>query len=72
MRRHAVAVAIERQPEIFVDQSLRGVTIVGHDHGQSAPSLGLKARFGSLSGFAMATLIGNLFEPVARLQVDIS
>jgi hypothetical protein len=30
--RYAVAVAVERQPEIFVDQSLRGIPIVGHDH----------------------------------------
>ena len=34
-RRHAVAVAVERQSEIFVDQSFGGIAIVGHDHGQS-------------------------------------
>jgi hypothetical protein len=70
-RRHAVAVAIERQPEIFVDQSFCGIAIIGHDHGQSAQGLGLKARRGSLTGFAMAALIGHLFQPVSRLRVDI-
>ena len=67
----AIAVAIERQPEIFVDQSLGGIPIVGHDYGQSAQSLGLKAHCGSFSGFAMAALIGDLFQPVSRLRVDI-
>jgi len=70
-RGHAVAVAIERQSEIFVDQSLGAIPIIGHDDRQSSQSLGLKARCGSFSGFAMATLIGHLFQPVSRLQVDI-
>ena len=54
-----------------MDESLRGISIIGRDRGQSSQGLGLKTLFGSLAGFAMATLVGDLFEPVVSLQVDI-
>src|SRR6202008_361555 len=70
-RWHAVAVAIERQSEIFVDQSFCAVPIIRCNPRQSSQSLGLKAGFGSLSGFAMVALVRDLFEPTSHLRVDI-
>ena len=70
-RRHAVAIAIEREPNIFMDQRFDGFTVIGN-HGRQRPErLRLKAFIGSLAGFAVLTPVGNLFEPLTGLRVYI-
>ena len=58
--RHAVAIAIELQAQIFVDQRLDGVAIIIRDDRQRAEGIGLEAIDGSLSGFTVESPIGDL------------
>ena len=51
--RDTVAVAIELQAEIFVDQGLRSVPVIVRDHRQRAQGIGPEAIDGSLPGLMM-------------------
>ena len=66
--RHTVAIAVEAEAEILVNQSLGKIAIVGRDCGQGSQGLWLKAFLRSLIGFAMASLIGHFFEPLATCR----
>ena len=70
-RRHAVAVAIERQADIFVHERLGAIAIIGKHRRQRPERFGLKTLVGRLTGFAMRALVGDFFQPLARLRVDI-
>ena len=69
--RHAVAIAVELQSDIFVDQRLDGVAIIRRDDRQTSESIGLETIDGTLSRFAVQAPIGDLIEPFTRLAVHI-
>jgi hypothetical protein len=69
--RNAVAIAIELQTKILVDQGLDGVAVIVRDHWQRAQGIGAEAINGSLPGFMMEALIGNFSQPLSRLAVHI-
>jgi hypothetical protein len=70
-RRYTVAIAVEAEAEILVNQGLRNVAIVRRNGWHGPQGFWLKALLWSLVGFAMASLIGHFFEPLAHLQIHI-
>jgi hypothetical protein len=70
-RRHAVTIAVEVQAEIFVNQSVNGVAVVGSDCRQWSKRIRLEPFFRQLTCFAMSTTIGDVTEPLMRLAIHI-
>ena len=71
-RRHAIAVAIESQSEIFVNQGFGNIAVVGREQWQGPQRLGLETIIGSLAGFAVLASVGDFLQPLARLRVDVA
>jgi hypothetical protein len=69
--RHAVAVGIELNPEIFVDQRFHRVAVIIGDHRQWTQRFRLETIDGPLSGFAMLALIGDFDQPLPCLAIHI-
>src|ERR1035437_2972054 len=69
--RYAVAIAVELQSHVFVDQRLDGVAIIRCDDRQTAEGIGLKTIDGTLSRFAVQSPIGDLIEPLTPLAVHV-
>ena len=61
--RHAVAIAIELQSYVFVDQSLDGVAIIRNDGWQLRRASGWKRSMGRSPRFAVQSPIGDLIQP---------
>src|SRR5205823_6581970 len=68
-RRHAVAVAVKLQSNIFVDQQFRAVAVVIRNDRQRLERSGLKAIDGPLARLAVLALIGDFGEPLTRLAI---
>jgi hypothetical protein len=56
--RHTVAVAIELQADVFVNESFDRVAMIGRDDRQGAQNCGLKSVDGALAGFPLP-LVGD-------------
>src|ERR1019366_9158772 len=69
--RHAVAIAVELQTDVFMHQRLDGISVVGHDDRQRTERGRHKTVDRPLSCFAMHPLIGDLLQPLACLAVYI-
>src|SRR5438045_2401823 len=69
--RHAVAIAVELQPHVLVNQRLDGVSIIRRDGRQTSEGIGLETIDWALSRFAVQSPIGDLIEPFTRLAVHI-
>jgi hypothetical protein len=69
--RHAVAVPVELNAEILVDQRVGGIAIIVGDDGQRPQCLPLKAIYRPLAGFTMQALIGDSGQPLPDLAIDI-
>ena len=69
--RHAVAIAVELQSHVFVNQRLDGVAIIRRDDRQTSEGIGLETIDGALSRFAVQSPIGDLIEPLTRLAVHV-
>ena len=59
-RWHAVAIAVEGEPDIFVDQRFGRVAVIGQQSRQRSQRLRLKTFIGWLAGFAVLALVGDL------------
>ena len=70
-RGHTVAVPIEVQTEVFVDERLHLVAIVIGDDRQGAQSIGLESIDGSLARFAVLSLVGDFGQPLPRLAIHV-
>ena len=70
-RGHAVPVAIEGETQIFMNERFGGIAVIGSIAGRGRESFGLETFVGRLAGFAMLALIGDFFQPLARLRVHI-
>jgi hypothetical protein len=70
-RRYAVAVTVEGQPDIFVDQRLDRLTVIGQQRWQRAERFGSKAFVRLLTGFAVLALVGHFFQPLPCLRIDV-
>jgi len=68
--RHAVAVGVELNPQIFVDQRLHRVAVIIGNR-QRAQSFRLEAVHGPLPCFAMLALVGDFDQPLSRLAIHI-
>jgi hypothetical protein len=66
--RHAVAIAVEREPEIFVNQCFGGLAIVVGNDRQGTQRFRLESIQRPLPCLTMLTLIGN-FGQLARHDV---
>ncbi len=69
--RHAVAIAVELQSHVFVNQRLDGVAIIRRDDRQTSESIGLETIDWALSRFAVQSPVGDLIEPLTRLAVYV-
>ena len=69
--RHAVAIAVELQSHVFVNQRLDGVAIVRRDDRQTSEGIGLETIDWALSRFAVQAPVGDLIEPFTCLAVHI-
>ena len=69
--RHAVAIAVELQSYVFVNQRLNGVAIIRRDDRQASESIGLETIDRALSCFAVQAPVGDLIEPLTRLAVHV-
>ena len=68
---HAVAIAVELQAQVFVNQRLDGVAIILRNDRQRAEGIGLETIDGALSRFAVQSPVGDLVEPLTRLAVHV-
>ena len=71
-RRHAIAVAIKRQSEIFVNEGFSRVSIILRDGWYGKQTIATKTFIRDRTGFAMTSPVGNGLQPVMRLRVDVS
>jgi hypothetical protein len=71
-RRHATAVSIEGQSQIFVHQNFDVVAIVRCEEWQRPNCLGLEAVIGELACLAMLATVGDSPAPSARIRVETS
>ena len=71
MRRGAVAIAVELKAKILMHQGLGRVAVIGSEGRQRSQTIRAKALAGSLAGFAVQALVGNLVQPLPRLAIDI-
>ena len=71
MRRGAVAIAVELQAKILMHQGLDRVAIIGNQGRQRSQTIRAKALAGSLPGFAMQALVGDLVQPFPHLAIDV-
>jgi hypothetical protein len=69
--RHTVAIPLEVQTEVLVNQRLYLVPIVVGDDRQGAQSIGLESIDGALTCFAVQALIGDFCQPLPRLAIDV-
>jgi hypothetical protein len=65
-RRSTVAVAVEANADIVVNQRISGVAVVGPQRWQCSQGLRLEAIHTALPRFAVLALVGNFSEPLAR------
>jgi hypothetical protein len=70
-RGHTVAVSIEVQTQVFVDERLHLVAIVIGNDGQGAEGIGLESIDRPLSRFAVLTLVSDFCQPLSRLAIHI-
>jgi len=71
MGRGTVAIAVEVQAKILLHPSLDGVAVIGSEGGQRSQTVRAEAITGSLTRFAVESLISDLVQPLPRLAVDV-
>src|ERR1700684_3930146 len=70
--RHAIAIAVELQSYVFVDQRLDGVAIIRCDDRQTSEGVGLEAIDWTLSRFAVQSPVGDRIQPLTPLAVHVA
>jgi hypothetical protein len=69
---HTVAVAIELEAQIFADQSIGGVAVIGKQGRHRKKRLNEESLAGTFSRFAVDPLVGDFLQPLPHLAIHVS
>jgi hypothetical protein len=70
--RHTVAVAIELDPQIFADERIGGIAVIGNQGRHREKRLDNESLVRTFARLAMQPLIGDFVQPLPHLTIHVS